>query len=74
MKRNRHYDELLSVFKKILLQRCNSAHKIYSIHEPDVQCISKGKEPRSMNLETKSPSYTLPRCHSWCQFFPQRIR
>ena len=29
---NRHYDGLLSIFKKILLQRRNSVHKIYSIH------------------------------------------
>lgn len=53
MKRNRHYDELLSVFKKILLQCCTSAHKIYSIHEPDVQCISKGKEHKKYEFGNK---------------------
>lgn len=57
---NRAYDDLLSLFEKILLQRCNSSHKIYSIHEPDVQCISKGKEHKNTNLVTKSPSYALP--------------
>ena len=39
---NHGYDELLAIFKKILFQRCNSCHRIYSIYEPEVQCISKG--------------------------------
>lgn len=50
---NRQYDELLSTFKKILLQRRNSCHKIYSIHEPDVQCISKGKEHKKYEFGNK---------------------
>ena len=50
---NRQYDELLSTFKKILLQRRNSSHKIYSIHEPDVQCISKGKEHKKYEFGNK---------------------
>ena len=50
---NRHYDGLLSIFKKILLQRRNSVHKIYSIHEPDVQCISKGKEHKKYEFGNK---------------------
>lgn len=50
---NRGYDELLSIFEKILLQRRNSSHKIYSIHEPDVQCISKGKEHKKYEFGNK---------------------
>ncbi|WP_418892750.1 IS5 family transposase [Limibacterium fermenti] len=50
---NRAYDELLSIFEKILLQRRNSPHKIYSIHEPDVQCISKGKEHKKYEFGNK---------------------
>ena len=57
LKRNlgedRSYDELLSLFEKILLQRRNSPHKIYSIHEPDVQCISKGKELKKYEFGNK---------------------
>ena len=49
----RQYDELLSIFKKILLQRRNSSHKLYSIHEPDVQCISKGKEHKKYEFGNK---------------------
>ena len=50
---NRQHDELLSIFKKILLQRRNSSHKIYSIHEPEVQCISKGKEQKKYEVGNK---------------------
>ncbi len=50
---NSRYDELLSIFEKILLQRRNSSYKIYSIHEPDVQCISKGKEHKKYEFGNK---------------------
>ena len=50
---NRQHDELLSIFKKILLQRRNSPHKIYSIHEPEVQCISKGKDQKKYEFGNK---------------------
>jgi IS5 family transposase len=50
---NRAYDDLLSIFEKRLLQRRNSSHKIYSIHEPDVQCISKGKEHKKYEFGNK---------------------
>ena len=38
------YTELIERFEAILAQRRHSGKKIYSIHEPEVQCISKGKE------------------------------
>ncbi len=50
---NRQHDESLSIFKKILLQRRNSSHKIYSIHEPEVKCISKGKEQKKYEFGNK---------------------
>lgn len=50
---NRQYDELLAIFKKILSQQRNSSHKIYSIHEPEVQCISKGKEHKKYEFGNK---------------------
>lgn len=57
LKRNlgdrREYDELISIFERIFLQRRNSSHKIYSIHEPEVQCISKGKEHKKYELGNK---------------------
>lgn len=50
---NRNYDKLISIFEKILSQRRNSAQKVYSIHEPDVQCISKGKEHKKYEFGNK---------------------
>ena len=44
LKKNHDYDKLLQLFETILSQRRNSRKKIYSIHEPEIQCISKGKE------------------------------
>jgi IS5 family transposase len=35
--------ELLSRCKRVQSQRRSDKNKIYSLHEPDVQCISKGK-------------------------------
>ncbi|WP_039423405.1 transposase, partial [Porphyromonas gulae] len=36
------HKELIERFEAILAQRRHSRQKIYSIHEPEVQCISKG--------------------------------
>ena len=36
------YQPQVELFKKILGQKRNSKDKIYSVHEPDVCCISKG--------------------------------
>ena len=41
---NSLYTELIDRFQTILSQRRNSRKKLYSIHEAQVQCISKGKE------------------------------
>lgn len=37
------FNSLLNVTKQILSQKKNSKNKIYSLHEPDVYCIAKGK-------------------------------
>lgn len=47
------YGEELSIFKQVLLQTRNSKKKIYSLHEPDVQCISKGKEHKKYEFGNK---------------------
>ena len=43
----------LELFKKILSQKREDKQKIYSIHEPDVQCISKGKEHKKYEFGSK---------------------
>ncbi len=50
LRESRAYNELLSIFETILLQHHNSTHKIYSIHEPDVQCINKGKKTQKVRI------------------------
>jgi transposase, IS5 family len=43
----------LVLFKKVLAQKRNDTNKIYSLHEPDVQCISKGKEHKKYEFGNK---------------------
>ena len=53
LKENHHYDKQLDLFEKVLSQRRNSREKIYSLHEPEVQCISKGKEHKKYEFGNK---------------------
>lgn len=47
-----HADKLM-LFKKVLAQKRNDKNKIYSIHEPHVHCISKGKEHKKYEFGSK---------------------
>ena len=47
------YTGLIERFEAILSQRRNSRKKIYSIHEPEVECISKGKEHKKYEFGNK---------------------
>ena len=47
------HKELIERFEAILAQRRHSRQKIYSIHEPEVQCISKGKEHKKYEFGNK---------------------
>jgi IS5 family transposase len=47
------YQDALALFKKILAQSKNDSNKVYSIHEPHVQCISKGKEHKKYEFGSK---------------------
>jgi IS5 family transposase len=48
------YEELFDIFNKILTQEKNSPNKIYSIHQPHVKCIAKGKEAKKYEFGNKS--------------------
>ena len=50
---NHPYGHLLELFHRVLKQKRNSRHKIYSLHEPQVQCISKGKEHKKYEFGNK---------------------
>lgn len=49
----------LALFKKVLAQKKDDKQKIYSLHEPDVLCIAKGKEHKKYEFGNKvSIAYT----------------
>jgi IS5 family transposase len=47
------YQSEIDLFKRILNQKKNDKNKIYSVHEPEVQCISKGKEHKKYEFGNK---------------------
>jgi IS5 family transposase len=49
---NKHFSTL-EIFKRVLTQKRNDSNKIYSLHEPHVQCISKGKEHKKYEFGNK---------------------
>ena len=48
------YMEILELFKRVLAQKRNDENKIYSLHEPEVCCISKGKEHKPYEFGNKA--------------------
>lgn len=46
--------ELLILSNKLLFQKKESKNKIYSLHEPDVDCISKGKSHKPYEFGCKT--------------------
>ena len=57
---NLHQDTIL-LFKKILAQKKTGSNKIYSLHEPHTQCISKGKEHKRYEFGSKASFITTKR-------------
>lgn len=47
------YKAKIEIFNKILSQKRNDKEKIYSIHEPKVYCVSKGKEHKKYEFGAK---------------------
>ncbi len=48
------YEGLFVILNKILTQKKGDQNKIYSIHEPEVNCIAKGKEAKKFEFGNKS--------------------
>jgi len=48
------YNEVLDIFNKVLTQEKNSENKVYSLHQPHVKCIAKGKEAKKYEFGNKS--------------------
>lgn len=47
------HQQTILFFKQVLAQTRSSKNKIYSLHEPDVLCISKGKEHKKYEFGNK---------------------
>ena len=48
------YGKDLELFMRVINQERNDKDKVYSLHEPEVQCISKGKEHKKYEFGNKS--------------------
>jgi IS5 family transposase len=48
------YEKSFDIYNKILRQKKTDKEKIYSIHEPKVYCISKGKEHKKYEFGSKA--------------------
>lgn len=48
------YSSRIEIYNKILSQKKDDKEKIYSIHEPKVYCISKGKEHKKYEFGSKA--------------------
>ena len=47
------YQNQFGIFRQILVQSRDSKNKIYSIHQPQVSCIAKGKENKKYEFGNK---------------------
>ena len=47
------YENMFELYYKVLSQNRKSKNKVYSLHEPDVVCISKGKEHKQYEFGNK---------------------
>lgn len=56
-----YYKEKIDLFYKILAQKKSDKNKIYSIHEPEVSCIAKGKVHKPYEFGTKTSIAALPK-------------
>ena len=55
------YQEQLKIFYQIINQKRSDKNKIYSIHEPDVACIAKGKAHKKFEFGSKVSFAILPK-------------
>jgi len=47
------YQSELELYKRVLNQKKDDKHKVYSLHEVEVECISKGKEAKKYEFGNK---------------------
>ena len=44
----------LDIYQKVILQKRSDSNKIYSLHEPEVKCYTKGKEHKKFEFGSKA--------------------
>lgn len=49
-----HYQKDFLLYERILKQKIKDTHKIYSLHEPQVYCIGKGKDHKQYEYGSKA--------------------
>lgn len=54
------FEQLKDLFMRVLAQTRHSKDKIYSLHEPEVACIAKGKSHKPYEFGSKISVSTLP--------------
>jgi len=54
LEKKEKYSSSIAIYKRILSQKKTDKEKIYSIHEPEVYCISKGKEHKKYEFGSKA--------------------
>lgn len=52
--RKQHFENQLDIYQKILNQKRADRDKIYSLHEPEVKCYTKGKEHKKFEFGSKA--------------------
>lgn len=55
------FEKYIAIARKILLQKRKDKNKIYSVHEPDVECIAKGKAHKRYEFGCKVSIITTNR-------------
>lgn len=58
------FEELLQLCERLHAQKKNDRKKLYSLHEPDVMCISKGKAHKRYEFGQKV-SVSTSNCGNW---------
>ncbi len=48
------YEDDFILYEKVIFQKKNDRNKIYSLHEPNVQCIAKGKDHKPYEFGAKA--------------------
>ena len=54
LKQIEFFEHRFSIFEKVLKQKRQDSNKIYSLHEPHIYCIAKGKEHKKYEFGVKA--------------------